>query len=353
MNIKIGRRIIGDNRPCFIIAEAGINHNGNLDMAMQLVDFAIKSGANCIKFQTFNTKACESIHALKPSYFKGRDGNKTKHDFSSSLEFSRSQFKSLRDYCCRNNIMFLSTAADLPSLKLLMSIGVDAIKIGSSDTNNFMLLKKAAQTRLPIFLSTGISTLQDIEDSVDFLLNNGSIKVSILQCTSQYPAPYSQVNLNAMKSFKNKFSLPVGYSDHSAGYHIPVAAVAAGANIIEKHFTLSRNLAGVDHIASIEPHEFKLMVKLIRDVEQALGSGIKNIESSEQEHLKTMRKSVVAARRINAGRIITEKDITVKRPGTGMNPKYFYRIIGKTLNVDLKPDDIINEDMIDDFSRIG
>lgn len=352
MNIRIGRRIIGDRHPCFIIAEAGINHNGNLDMAMQLIDHAKQSGADCIKFQTFNTKASESIHSLKPSYFKGRDGNKSKHDFSRSLEFSRDQFKTLREYCGRSNIMFLSTATDLPSLKLLISIGVDAIKIGSSDTNNFMLLKNAAQTRLPIFLSTGISTFHDIQDSVDFLRSNGSGNVSVLQCTSQYPVPYSQVNLNAMKSFKEKFSLPVGYSDHSAGYHVPVAAVAAGANIIEKHFTLSRNLPGVDHIASIEPFEFKLMVKFIRDVEQSLGNGIKEIESSEKEHLMTMRKSIVAARGIRAGKPITEKDITVKRPGTGLSPKHYYRIIGKKLNTDLKPDDIIKEEMIDDFQSI-
>ncbi|RXJ82214.1 N-acetylneuraminate synthase family protein [Arcobacter sp. F2176] len=338
-------REISDQAPSFIIAEAGVNHNGSMNLAFKLIDEAKKAGADCIKFQTFNTEMCESKYALKPEYFKGRDGEFNKKDFSKSLEFNKIQFKDLKQYCDEKGIMFLSMAADYPSFEILLDIGCPAIKIGSSDTLNFPLFKLMGESKLPIIYSTGISTLENVRMGVDYLYNSGVEDLSILQCTSQYPAPFKDINLNVMNEYKKEFDVPVGLSDHSQGLHVPYASIGMGAKIIEKHFTLSRNLPGVDHIASIEPHELKEMVLKIREIEDALGDGLKEIKESEKEHLKTMRKSLFSLSSIKKGDIFSLKNIGSKRPGGGILPIEIDSILGKVAKVDIDEDEYITKEM--------
>jgi sialic acid synthase SpsE len=344
-NQIIQGREISDNSPTFIIAEAGVNHNGNMDLAFKLIDEAKKSGADCIKFQTFNTDLCESKYAIKPDYFSGRDGALSKKDFSRLLEFDKIQFTELKEYCDEKNIIFLSMAADFLSFELLMDIGCSAIKIGSSDVLNFPLFKLIGQSKIPVIYSTGISDLKDVRAGVDYLYNSGVEDLSILQCTSQYPTPFKDINLNVMNEYKKEFKIPVGLSDHSKGLHIPYAAVGMGAKIIEKHFTLSRKLPGVDHIASVEPHELKEMISKIREIEYALGDGLKVIKESEKEHLKTMRKSLFSLTEIKKNETFTLKNVGAKRPGGGILPSEIDIILGKVSTINIPADEYITKDM--------
>lgn len=341
----IQEREISDLSPSFIIAEAGVNHNGIMDLAFKLIDEAKNAGADCVKFQTFNTEMSESKYASKPDYFSGRDGELSKKDFSKALEFDKVQFKDLKQYCDEKEIIFLSMAADYPSFEILLDIGCPAIKIGSSDTLNFPLFKLIGESKLPVIYSTGISTIDNVKMGVDYLYKSGVEDLSILQCTSQYPAPFKDINLNVMKEYKKCFGVPIGLSDHSEGLHIPYAAIGMGAKIIEKHFTLSRKLAGVDHIASIEPHELKEMVLRIREIEDALGDGLKEIKESEKEHLKTMRKSLFSLTSIKKGEVFTLKNIGAKRPGGGILPIEIDSILGKTAKVNIEEDEYITRDM--------
>jgi N,N'-diacetyllegionaminate synthase len=340
---------ISKTSPTFIIAEAGVNHNGSIELALKLIDEAKKAGTDCIKFQTFNTEMCESKYALKPDYFGGRDGNKSKLEFSKSLEFDKYQFKDLKQYCDEKGIIFLSMAADYKSLELLVDIGCKSVKIGSSDTLNFPLFKLIGEAKLSVIYSTGISTMEDVKRGVEYLYECGVEELSILQCTSQYPAPFKDINLNVIKTYEKEFNIPAGLSDHSKGIHIPYAAVALGAKIIEKHFTLSRNLPGVDHIASIEPDELTEMVKRIREIELALGDGIKFIKDSEKEHLKTMRKSLFTLQKIKKGETFTLQNIGAKRPGDGILPTEIDKILGKKAKTDINEDEFLTWEMIDDI----
>jgi N-acetylneuraminate synthase/N,N'-diacetyllegionaminate synthase len=345
--LTIGTKEISDLSPVFIIAEAGINHNGDLGMAFRLVEEAKAAGADAIKFQTFSTRHCESQYSKKPKYFAGREWGQSKLDFSANLEFDKYQFKELKSYCDEIGIIFLSMAADKPSLEILCSIGCPAIKIGSSDTLNFPLFKEIAATKLPVFLSTGISSESDVETSVDYLANSGVESLAIMQCTSQYPAPYSDVNLKVIDRFKSQFGVPAGLSDHSRGWHISLAASARGSNLIEKHFTLSRRLPGVDHIASINPSEFKAMVDSIRDIEMAIGDGHKTICKGEEEHLLTMRKSLFSMSRIHQGQTLTWNQVAAKRPGGGILPTEIGQLIGCKAKVDIEEDEFIQWEMIE------
>jgi N,N'-diacetyllegionaminate synthase len=338
-------REISNSAPSFIIAEAGVNHNGSMDLAFKLIDEAKSAGADCVKFQTFNTELCESKYALKPDYFSGRDGKLSKKDFSKSLEFDKAQFRDLKQYCDEKDIIFLSMAADYLSFEILMDIGCPAIKIGSSDTLNFPLFKLIGESKIPVIYSTGISTLENVRAGVDYLYKSGVENVSILQCTSQYPAPFKDINLNVMSEYKKEFGIPVGLSDHSQGLHIPFAAVGMGAKIIEKHFTLSRNLPGVDHVASVEPLELKEMVSGIREIEEAMGDGLKEIKDSEKEHLQTMRKSLFSLNSIKKGEILTLKNVGAKRPNGGMLPTAIDALLGKTAKVDIDEDEYITKEM--------
>lgn len=345
--IVIGNKEISEFSPVFIIAEAGINHNGDLGMAYKLVEAAKAAGADAIKFQTFSTRHCESQYSKKPKYFAGRDGRQSKIDFSKNLEFDKNQFKDLKLFCDDTGIIFLSMAADRPSLEILCSIGCQAIKIGSSDTLNFPLFKEISTTGLPVILSTGVSSLSDVKISVEYLSDLGIDDMAIMQCTSQYPAPYNEINLKVIDQFKSEFGMPTGLSDHSRGWHIPLAAAARGSNLIEKHFTLSKSLPGVDHVASIDPPEFKTMVNSIRDIERAIGDGQKVICDSEKEHLITMRKSLFSMTRINKGEIITRNQVAAKRPGGGILPTEISKIIGRKATVDIDEDEFIQWEMIE------
>lgn len=344
--LVIGNRIVSHQSPALVVAEAGINHNGNMEMALHLIDAAARAGADAIKFQTFSTAHCESRYALKPDYFADRDSGLSKHEFSSRLEFDKFQFKDLRSYCNEKGILFFSMAADEPSLDLLVEIGAVAVKIGSSDTLNFPLFKAIGASGLPVIYSTGISSLDDVVSAVGYLRANGVEQMAILQCTSQYPVPYGEVNLRAIDVFRKKFCMPVGLSDHSHGFHVALAAVARGACIIEKHFTLSRNLPGVDHAASIEPNELEHLVSQIRDIEAALGNGEKKIEHSESEHLTTMRKSLFSMQEIRKGTRLTSRHIAAKRPGGGILPSEIDRFLGRRAAVDIPADEFIRWDML-------
>jgi N,N'-diacetyllegionaminate synthase len=340
------KKYISKNDSVFIIAEAGINHNGDFEMALEIIREAKKAGADCIKFQTFFYSASESKHSTMPGYFEGRIGFATKKEWYDSIYFNEEQFAELKKYCEDTGIAFLSTACDIEGLKILKKIGAESLKIASADANNDYLLKAVGKTRLPVILSTGMTGIDEIGHGIEVLRENGTEQIALTQCTSQYPTPYSDINLRAMRTLAEKFKLPTGLSDHSVGIEIPIAAAAMGAKIIEKHFTLSRDLPGVDHAASIEPSELKKMVDAIRHVEQALGSGEKTVQPAELDNAANMRRSLMAARNIKAGTILTEDDITAKRPGTGIPPYEIDKFIGKKINKDLKKEDFLDFSII-------
>jgi N-acetylneuraminate synthase/N,N'-diacetyllegionaminate synthase len=342
--MKIGDRRIGSGAGCLIIAEAGVNHNGEVRLAEELIDLAAEAGVDAVKFQTFVTDNVESRHALKPSYFAGREETESKRDFSRRLELPVDALPQLKERSEARGLIFLSTACDTIALDILVDLGVDALKIGSSDTDNFPLLRKAAATGLPIFLSTGISTMDEVGASVEELRANGCEDLVVLQCTSNYPIAPADVNLRAMQTFAEQLGCEVGFSDHTEGTWAAVAATALGAAAIEKHFTISRDLAGVDHPASAEPDELARLVSEVRATEAALGDGIKQVMRCEAEHLETMRKSLVAARDLERGRELTTDDLLVKRPGGGIKPSRIDEVLGRRLTHALEADDLLHWD---------
>lgn len=345
--IKIGNRLIGRGHPVFIIAEAGVNHNGSLDRAISMVDEAVACGTDCVKFQTFETENIETRHSLKPSYFKGRASEFDKISYLKSVELSREGFRKLKDHCRSKNILFLSTVSDEAGLEVLLSIGVPALKVGSTDTVNLPLLRLCGRSGLPVILSTGISTLSDVDTSVKELVMSGASEIVLMQCTSAYPSSVEELNLRVIETFMKRFNVPVGLSDHSLGNYAAIAAVALGASVIEKHFTLDKTLPGVDHAASASPEEFRELVKVIRLTEKALGSYEKAVEPQEAEHLLTMRKSLVARKDLPEGTVFSYTDILCKRPGTGISPIDIDKVISKRLKVALGKDDIITWDMLE------
>ena len=332
----------------FVIAEAGINHNGHFDLALELVRQAKEAGADCVKFQTFRYAASESRHSTLPGYFQGRFGFSSKRDWYASIEFSPEQFRDLRDYCGELGIVFLSTACDVEGLRILQDIGADALKIASCDTNNDYLLLAAARTGLPVILSTGMSAMDEVEHAVALLREHGAGPLALMQCTSQYPAPAGGVNLRVMDTFRDRFGLPVGLSDHTPGIHVPIAAAARGARMIEKHFTLSRSLPGVDHPASLEPAELREMIRCIRETEAALGDGIKTVHPAEAGNVRDMRRSLMAARRLEAGTVLGPEDITAKRPGHGMPPAQIGRLLGRRLLRAMESEDLFDPSLVED-----
>lgn len=332
----------------FLIAEAGINHNGHFDLALELIRQAKAAGADCVKFQTFRTDACESRHSTMPGYFSGRVGALSKLEWSRSLEFTAGQFRDLLDACRQEGVAFLSTACDVEGLAVLAEIGAPALKVSSADCANLYLLRAVAETRLPVLLSTGMSDMEEVERAVDTLLRGGTQEIVLLQCTSQYPAPCGQINLRAMDALRQRFGLPVGFSDHSQGIHIPVAAAALGAAVIEKHFTLSRELPGVDHAASLTPAEFAAMALQIREVEAALGSPEKRLQDCERGNIGSMRKSLLAARFIPAGKPLTMADLAAKRPAGGLPPSSLDQVLGRAALRDIEPEEFITLAMLHD-----
>ncbi len=329
-----------------IIAEAGVNHNGSLENAFKLVDAAVDAGVDYIKFQTFKAENLVAKSAKKADYQIQNTGNSTDSQFDmlKKLELSHKDHELIIDYCQKKNIKFFSTAFDLESLQYLKEIDLDLVKIPSGEITNLPYLKKAAQLFKNVILSTGMCTMEDIAAALDVFLKEGISKdnITILHCNTEYPTPMNDVNLKAMLSIKEEFQTEIGYSDHTLGIEVPVAAVALGALVIEKHFTLDKSMEGPDHAASLEPDQLKEMVKAIRNIEQAVsGDGIKKPSASEMKNIEIARKSIVASASIEKGEIFTAENITIKRPGTGISPMKWDEILGKTASKNYSTDDLI------------
>jgi N-acetylneuraminate synthase len=344
------------SRPVYIIAEAGVNHNGSLQIARKLIDAAAAAGVDAVKFQTFKAEKLVSGASPKAEYQKARtNANESQFDMLKTLELDEKAHVLLAGHCRKRNIRFLSTPFDEDSIGLLATrIGVPLLKLPSGEITNGPLLLCAAQTRLPVILSTGMSTLADIRAALSVLAfgyagagttpSRAALrtafssaagqrwlrkKVTLLHCTTEYPAPFSDVNLRAMDTMRDAFGLPVGLSDHTTGVSVPIAAVARGACVIEKHFTLDRKLPGPDHQASLEPSELRAMVEAIRNIERALGTGQKKPARSEKKNMLMARRSIVAARDIAQGEVLTRENLTCKRPGNGMSPLLYWDLLGE------------------------
>ena len=323
----------------FVIAEIGCNHNGSKEIAKRMIDAAIEAGVSAVKFQTFKSEELISRYAAKAEYQKvttGADGNQL--EMTKKLELSYADQVELMGYCEQKGIKYLSAPFDLDSIDFLANTNIEYIKIPSGEINNPPYLRKVNKLGKPVILSTGMSTMDEVAQALEFLTN---VKVSLLHCTTEYPCPFESVNLKAMVAMKNKFGLPVGYSDHTPGIEVAVAAVAMGATIIEKHFTLDRNMEGPDHKASVEPHEMKALVEAVRHVEAAMGDGIKKPAPAEIKNIAIARKSIVARRAIRKGEIFSEENITVKRPGTGISPMKWDEVIGTAAMRDYGEDELI------------
>ncbi|CBH20497.1 conserved protein of unknown function [Acetoanaerobium sticklandii] len=326
----------------YIIAEAGVNHNGSLELAKNLVDKAKEAGADCVKFQTFIASQIVSKNAVKADYQKKQTANsESQHEMLKKLELSFDDFIELNNYCKEIGIEFLSTAFDFESIDFLNQLGMKVWKIPSGEITNLPYLIKIAKLNKKVILSTGMSTMREIEDAVNILKDHGASELIILHCTTEYPTPYEDVNLNAMLAIKEKFGYEVGYSDHTMGIEVPIAAVALGAKVIEKHFTLDRTMDGPDHKASLEPSELKTMVDAIRNIELSMGTGIKEPADSEKKNIAIARKSIVANQSIKKGDILTETNLTVKRPGDGISPMKWFEIIGTKAIRDFEEDELI------------
>ncbi|MNB76735.1 N,N'-diacetyllegionaminic acid synthase [compost metagenome] len=326
----------------YIIAEVGVNHNGSLERAVACIDEAVRCGADAVKFQTFRSEKLVTRRAVKADYQTENTGaSGSQLDMLKRLELRFEDFDYLKSYCEQQGIDFLSTPFDEESADFLNSIGVDAFKIGSGDLNNIPYLKKLNTYGRPVLLSTGMADLQEIAESVAVL---DQCQTALLHCTSDYPAPLEDVNLLAIRTMAETFGKPVGYSDHTLGIEVAIAASAMGASIIEKHFTLDRTLPGPDHQASMEPVEFAQMVQAIRNVELAMGDGVKRCMPSEVNTKAVARKSVVMTQAKRAGEILSEADLTVKRPGTGLAPKHYYELIGRTLARDVEEEQLLTWD---------
>ena len=315
-----------------IIAEAGVNHNGSLELAKHLIDKAVEAGVDVIKFQTFKSEKLVSKTARQAEYQQRNIGKKDEGQLVmlKKLELSQADHEELISYCNERGIRFFSTAFDMDSIDYLHSLDMGLWKIPSGEITNYPYLRKIAQYKEPVILSTGMCELSDIEAAMNVLLDFGVQKeqITILHCNTEYPTPFADVNLKAMLEIGEKFGVQIGYSDHTKGIEVPIAAVALGATVIEKHFTLDKTMEGPDHKASLEPDELKAMVSAIRNIEQALGSGHKTISESERKNIEIARKSIVAARPIEAGEMLTEENLTVKRPGNGISPMLWNEVVG-------------------------
>ncbi len=326
----------------FVIAEAGVNHNGNIEIAKKLIDAASAAGADAVKFQTFRAESLVCKTAKKAEYQLGvTDRSETQYDMLKKLELTEQMHKKLMEYCAKKKLMFLSTPFDIGSVKLLSKLGMQIFKIPSGEITNLPYLREIAGHQKKVILSTGMSNMNEVKAAVDVLKENGAADIILLHCNTQYPTPVSDVNLLAMVRMHEELGLPVGYSDHTLGIEVPIAAAALGAAVIEKHFTLNKNMEGPDHKASLEPQELKRMVEGIRKTELALGVGIKQASDSEKENRDIVRKSIVAASSIKKGEKYTEENLTVKRPGIGISPMRWDEVIGKTAGRDYETDEMI------------
>lgn len=326
----------------FIIAEAGVNHNGDMKLAKKLVDAAKSAGADAVKFQTFKAECLVSKTAQKAEYQKkAAEAEESQLEMLKKLELTYSGFKELKEYCAQKGIVFLSTAFDLDSIDFLESLEIPIFKVPSGEITNLPYLIKIAGTGKPVILSTGMSDLEEVEWALKVLRENGAGAITLLHCNTQYPTPFENANLLAMPTLKERFGVAVGYSDHTLGIEAPIAAVALGAAVIEKHFTLDKNLEGPDHKASLDPQELTAMVTSIRNIEAALGDGIKKPSASEMLNKPAARKSIVAKRNIAKGEIFTENNLTIKRPGNGISPMRWFEVLGTSAARDFCEDELI------------
>ena len=328
-----------------VIAEAGVNHNGDLARAKQLIDAAANAGADLVKFQTFSADRLVTRSATKAEYqTQTTDKTESQYEMLRRLELNVEMHEELIAHCAARNIGFFSTAFDIESIDLLVSLGQDHFKIPSGEITNLPYLRHIGRLGKAVILSTGMATLGDIEAAIDVLEQAGTprAKITVLHCTTEYPTPMSEVNLHAMRSMQRAFGVRVGYSDHTPGIEVAIAAVAMGASVIEKHFTMDCNLPGPDHKASLEPEGLVAMVSAIRNIEVALGDGVKHLTHSEARNKPVMRKSLIASRKIETGEIFSAKNITVKRPGTGISPMRWDEVIGRTASRDFAEDELID-----------
>ncbi|MGF7059793.1 N-acetylneuraminate synthase [Brassicibacter mesophilus] len=326
----------------FIIAEAGVNHNGSIELAKRLIDKASEAGADAVKFQSFKAEKLVTKNARKADYQEVTTGSEeNQFEMIKKLELDHEKHKELINYCKLKNIMFLSSPFDLESADLLNNLGVEIFKIPSGEITNLPYLRKIGALEKKVILSTGMSNLGDIENALEILRKYGTTDITVLHCNTEYPAPIKDVNLLAMNTIKNAFKVKVGYSDHTLGIEVPIAAVALGATVIEKHFTLDKTMEGPDHRASLEPDELKKMVRCIRNIEQALGDGVKRLAESEAKNIDIARKSIVARYNIQKGEKFTEYNLAVKRPGDGLSPMRWDEVIGKVAKRDFSEDELI------------
>ena len=328
----------------FIIAEAGVNHNGSIKIAKDLINVAVESGADAVKFQTFKAEKLVSKTAEKADYQKKTtEASESQFDMLKKLELDIEAHQELLVYCQEKNIMFLSTPFDHDSIDMLSDLGLETFKIPSGEITNFPYLQHIGSLKKQVILSTGMSTLQEVGDALTVLINAGVLKenITVLHANTMYPTPMTDVNLNAMLTMQKKFGVAVGYSDHTLGIEVDIAAVAMGASIIEKHFTLDRAMSGPDHEASLEPEELKAMVLAIRNIEKALGSYEKKPSPSESINISIARKSIVASRSISKGEVFSENNIAIKRPGNGLSPMKWCDVIGTKAVRDYKEDQLI------------
>ncbi len=326
----------------YIIAEAGVNHNGSLELAKKMVAAAKAAGADAIKFQTFSAESLVTKGAKKAQYQKNTtDCGESQYDMLKKLELSYEDHCELKALCEASNIDFMSTPFDLPSLGLLEKLGVASYKIPSGEITNYPLLREIGRTGKKVILSSGMSSLKEVGEAVGTLRKWGSGEITVLHCNTEYPTPYEDVNLKAMEALKKELGTAVGYSDHTQGIEVPVAAAALGASVIEKHFTLDRNMEGPDHRASLEPGELQEMVRAVRNIEMALGNGKKEPSESEIKNIGIVRKSIVAKCEIQQGEVFTEENLTTKRPGTGISPMKWNEILGQKAKKNFHMDELV------------
>ena len=333
-----------NNNKTFIIAEAGVNHDGSLQKALKLINVAAAAGANAIKFQTFRAENLATDYAPKAEYQKYKSlKNETQFQMLKKLELTEVMHKACFEKCKKKKIIFISSAFDIESLNYLNKYKLSYFKVPSGEITNIPYLEVLGKFRKKVFLSTGMSNIYEIKKAIETLRTNGTKKdnITLMQCTSAYPAPYNEINLNTIATLRNSLKLNIGFSDHSLGVYASIAAVALGAKVIEKHLTLSKNLKGPDHIASLDPSEFKFMVQGIRIVEKTLGDKIKKITKSEKKNIYIVRKSIVSLTKIKKNEKFSNFNITCKRPGTGISPLFFKQLIGKKSLKNFNKNDLI------------
>ena len=347
LDVELGRRRVGPGHPCFVIAEAGVNHNGDLDLARRLVQLAVEAGADAIKFQTFSAERLTTAAAPKAAYQAARtDPDESQRDMLRRLELDAAAHRQLLADCSDSGILFLSSAFDEDSADLLDELDIAAFKVPSGELTNLPYLRHLASKGRCLIVSTGMSDIEEVETAMTAIRNVRDVPVVLLHCVSLYPSPAATVNLRAMDTMRQRFDVPVGYSDHTEGVAVALAAVALGSAMIEKHFTSDRSLPGPDHAASLEPHELAQMIRGIREVEAALGDGIKRPAPEERETAAVARKSLVAAVDIPAGTVIRRDMVALKRPGTGLPPAQLQWVIGRKARVDIAAGSLITREMV-------